>query len=91
MLNPQAFVSTPFAFLVADPTPIINSISPSNAIVGGQAFVLTANGSGFVSASVIQWDSNSLATTFVTSTQLTADCTCRNYFLLRPAKSPSKL
>ncbi len=72
VLNPLAFVSLAAGFLVADPTPVINSISPSNAIVGGQAFVLTANGSGFVSASVIQWDSKSLFTTFVSSTQLTA-------------------
>jgi len=72
VLNPLAFASSAVGFLVADPTPVINSISPSNAIVGGQAFVLTANGSGFVSASVIQWDSNSLSTTFVSSTQLTA-------------------
>ncbi len=72
VLNPLAFASFAAGFLVADPTPVINSISPSSAIVGGQGFVLTANGSGFVSASVIQWGGNSLSTTLVSSTQLTA-------------------
>ncbi len=72
VLNPLSFVSNPLGFLVADPTPVLGSISPTNAIVGGQGFVLTANGSGFVSASLIQWDSSDLATTFVSSSQLTA-------------------
>jgi len=77
-LNPLAFASFAAGFLVADPTPVINSISPSNAIVGGQAFVLTANGSGFVSASVIQWGGNSLSTTLVSSTHLTATVPAAN-------------
>jgi hypothetical protein len=78
VLNPLAFVSFAAGFLVANPTPVINSISPSNAIVGGQGFVLTANGSGFVSQSVIQWDGNSLATTFVSNTQLAATVPAAN-------------
>jgi len=78
VLNPLAFASFAAGFLVADPTPVINSISPSSAIVGGQAFMLTANGSGFVSASLIQWDSKTLSTTLVSSTQLTATVPAAN-------------
>jgi sugar lactone lactonase YvrE len=52
--------------------PVLASLSPSSATVGGAAFTLTVNGSGFVSGSAAQWNGAALTTTFVSATQLTA-------------------
>ncbi len=51
---------------------IISALSPSGAIVGGSGFVLTVNGAGFAGNSLVMWGPNALATTFISSTQLTA-------------------
>jgi uncharacterized protein (TIGR03437 family) len=40
--------------------------------VGGPAFTLTANGSGFVSGASVQWNGSGLSTVFVNGGQLTA-------------------
>ena len=53
-------------------TPTITSLSPTSARAGGGAFQLTVNGTGYVTPSVVRWDSQSLPTTFVNETQLTA-------------------
>ena len=50
--------------------PVLTSISPAKAIVGGTAFTLTATGSGFASTSVVRWNGVNRTTTFVSSTQL---------------------
>jgi hypothetical protein len=50
----------------------VSSLSPSTAQVSGQSFTLTINGSGFQSGDVVQWNGLSRATTFVSSSQLTA-------------------
>jgi len=50
----------------------ITSLSPNSATAGGAAFTLTVNGTGFVSGAVVQWNGTALATTFVSTTQLTA-------------------
>lgn len=50
----------------------ITSLNPNFAAPGGQAFSLTVNGSGFVPTSTIAWNGTTLATTYFTSTQLTA-------------------
>jgi hypothetical protein len=52
--------------------PVITSLSPGSAAAGGPSFTLTVNGAGFVSGAVVQWNTTSLATTFVSATQLTA-------------------
>lgn len=55
--------------------PTIASMSPSAATAGGPAFTLTINGANYVSgagATVARWDEIALATTFVSSTQVTA-------------------
>ena len=59
-------------FTVNNPAPVLNSISPNSATAGGSAFTLTANGSGFVSSSKINWNGTALTTTFVSASQLTA-------------------
>jgi hypothetical protein len=56
-----------------NPVPLINQpLVPDAVAPGGQGFTLTVNGTDFVSGSVVNWNGGSLATTFVTSSQLTA-------------------
>ena len=64
--------SNALAFTIANPAPVLNSISPASATAGNAAFTLTANGSGFINTSAIYWNGTALATTFVSSSQLTA-------------------
>jgi len=58
--------------------PVVTGISPTSAVAGGPGFALTVNGSGFVSAtqnspgSQVTFNLVPVATTFVSSTQLTA-------------------
>jgi hypothetical protein len=53
--------------------PLISFLSPASANPGGTDIPLTVNGANFVnSLSVVDWDGTPLATTFVSSTQLTA-------------------
>ena len=51
---------------------LLSSISPSSATAGGPGFVLTVNGSDFVSGAVVTWDGSDLATTFLGAARLTA-------------------
>ena len=55
-----------------NPIPTITSLVPPSAIVGGAAFTLTVNGTGFVASSVVRWEGSDRATTFINSTQLQA-------------------
>jgi hypothetical protein len=55
-----------------NPVPVVTSLSPSFATVGGAQFTLTVNGSNFVSTSVVRWNGASRPTTFTNSTQLQA-------------------
>jgi len=50
----------------------VSSISPSSAKAGGPALFLTVNGTGFVQGSQVSFNLNNMATSFVSSTQLTA-------------------
>ncbi|HMJ62913.1 MAG TPA: IPT/TIG domain-containing protein, partial [Bryobacteraceae bacterium] len=52
--------------------PALSLLSPGSATAGGGPFTLTLTGTGFTSAATVQWNSTSLATTFVSATQLTA-------------------
>ena len=55
-----------------NPVPAITTLQPSSATAGSGAFTLTVNGSGFVSGAIVNFNGNARATTFVSSTQLTA-------------------
>lgn len=80
-----AFAEPGLATIVMDPfqsslpftvtgTPVtINYLLPSSATVGSPGFTLFVTGSGFVSGSAVRWNSNPLATTFSSPTQLTAN------------------
>lgn len=59
-------------FTVAPVPPTLTSIFPANALAGGPAFSLTLIGTDFNNASVVQWNGANRATTYMTSTQLTA-------------------
>jgi uncharacterized protein (TIGR03437 family) len=54
------------------PSLAITAIAPSSTTAGGPAFTLTVTGTGFVSSATVQWNGSPLATTFGTSTQLSA-------------------
>lgn len=55
-----------------NPAPVLTSTTPSSAAVGGGAFTLAVNGSGFVSSSVVRWNGANRTTTFVSGTELRA-------------------
>ena len=55
-----------------NPVPVLTSVSPTSAMVGGAAFTLTATGSGFVAGSAVHWNGTARTTTYVSATQLTA-------------------
>jgi uncharacterized repeat protein (TIGR01451 family) len=58
---------------VENPAPAITTIVPNAAVAGDPAFTLTVNGSGFIPGSVVRWNGADRPTTFVSSSQLTAD------------------
>ena len=61
--------------MVVDPNPYgttIISLSPTSAVAGGPAVTLTVTGERFVQGSTVNWSGTSLATSFVSATQLTA-------------------
>jgi outer membrane protein assembly factor BamB len=65
--------SVAFDFTVLPPAALsLTRISPTGVEAGGPAFVLTAIGTGFTASSVVQWNGAARPTTFVSSTELTA-------------------
>jgi hypothetical protein len=61
-----------FQVIAPNGLPVITSLSPASATVGGSAFPLTVNGTGFVNTSVVRWDGSDRLTSFSSSSQLTA-------------------
>ena len=55
-----------------NPKPAITSLLPSSAITGSAGFTLTVYGTGFVSASVVDWAGSARTTTYVSATELSA-------------------
>jgi hypothetical protein len=56
-----------------NPVPLINQpLVPDALAPGGSAFMLTVNGTGFVSTSVVNWDGSARATTFGSGSQVKA-------------------
>jgi subtilisin family serine protease len=66
----RAATSPPITVMAG--APAVTSLSPSAAPIGGAAFTLTVNGSGFTASSVARWNGSDRATTYVGPTQLTA-------------------
>ena len=61
-----------FTLTVTAAAPVLNSLNPSSAVVGGPAFTLTVNGTNFASGSTMRWNGANRTTTFVSGSQLTA-------------------
>jgi hypothetical protein len=53
-----------------DPVPQLTSLAPVSATVGSAATTVTVNGSNFATNSVVRWNGQARATTYVSSTQL---------------------
>ncbi|MGB6484063.1 MAG: putative Ig domain-containing protein [Candidatus Acidiferrales bacterium] len=59
--------------LPGNPVPLVNQpLLPSSVALGGSAFTLTVDGTGFVSGATIDFNGVPLSTTFVSGAQLTA-------------------
>ncbi len=56
-------------------TPKITQLSPATAAPGGTAFSLTVEGTGFGTDSLVYWGTTTRATTYDTTTQVTANIT----------------
>ncbi len=75
VFNSGAGSSNTAAFTVtaaSTTTPFITSVSPSQVTMGSGSAAITVMGSGFMSGSVISFAGSSLATTYVSPTELTA-------------------
>ncbi len=64
--------SSSLTFTVNPATPTLLSLQPTSAVEGGYAFTLTVNGTSFGTDSTVYWGDTALATTYVNSSQLTA-------------------
>ena len=72
LTNAQTSTGNAFVVQSAHTTAVTTSISPNFKNVGDGAFPMTVNGSGFLSCSVVRLDGSDRATTYVSSSQLTA-------------------
>ena len=55
-----------------NPQPTLSQIAPNSALAGSAGLTLNVTGSDFVNGSIVRWNGSDRATTFVSSTQLTA-------------------
>ncbi len=72
MRNGLSGYDLPIGLTEVNPIPVLSSLSPQSAAVGGPTFALTLAGFHFLPYSVVRWNGNNRSTTFVTSSQLTA-------------------
>lgn len=70
--SPGGGTSNVITLTVNNPAPVLGSISPSSATAGAAALTLTVTGSSFVPSSTVTWNGNTLSTTYVSATSLTA-------------------
>src|ERR1017187_8028973 len=70
LVSPQAPI-----FAVKAPTPAITTLSPALVSPGGPDFILTVNGSNFLSSATVAWNGAALPTTYVSASQLNAQVT----------------
>jgi hypothetical protein len=70
--NPDGGVSESQDLSVDNPTPHINSISPTTRTAGGPSFTLVVTGTGFVPNSAIRWAGTAQTTTYISPTQIQA-------------------
>jgi len=74
---PGGGASAPASFTVSatNPVPTVASLSPSSLTAGATAQTLTINGTGFLSASTVTFNSVAHAATYVSASQLTISLT----------------
>ena len=73
--EPDGGLSEPLAFTihpVPNPLPVLTSLEPASASVGGEALMLTVLGSSFLPDSEVRWNGTARPTTFVSDSELTA-------------------
>ncbi|MCK6544734.1 hypothetical protein L6R52_02620 [Myxococcota bacterium] len=70
--SPGGGESTAATLSVTSPVPTLTSLSPTSIVAGTNSFVLTLDGSSFLSGAVASWDGTALATTYVSRSRLTA-------------------
>ena len=70
--TPGGGTSNGVTFTIKNPSPAVTGVEPTYAIEGASAFTLTVHGTGFDSASVVTFNGNAKATTFLNATRLTA-------------------
>jgi len=65
--------SSPAVTLAVDnPMPVIASITPASVMEGVAAFTLDIKGSGFITGSIVQWNSTPLTATLVSQNEINA-------------------
>ncbi|MEO6727080.1 MAG: hypothetical protein ABIP14_17465, partial [Blastocatellia bacterium] len=67
---PGGGTSNAATLAINNPVPELTQIVPNSVAAGSGAFTLRLNGIGFVPASVVRWNGQARATTFIISTQL---------------------
>ncbi|HVN79623.1 MAG TPA: hypothetical protein VMW38_11550 [Terriglobia bacterium] len=72
--SPGGGTSAPKTFTVAysNPVPTLSSVSPTSVHAGGPSFIITVTGTNFAQNSKVQWNQTDRATTYVSSSRLTA-------------------
>ena len=65
-------VTQPLSITIGNVVPTLTGCAPCHVIVGAPATTITLTGTNFNSSSVVDWNTTALATTFVSSTSLTA-------------------
>ncbi len=70
--TPGGGTSSVKIFTINNTIPVLTSLSPVSALIGGSSFTLTANGSNYQKTSKVMWNGVALTTTYVSSTKLTA-------------------
>ncbi|OFW25350.1 MAG: hypothetical protein A3H97_06430, partial [Acidobacteria bacterium RIFCSPLOWO2_02_FULL_65_29] len=70
--NGYTRVATSAAITVLPPAPLLTSLSPAAAPVGGAAFTLAVNGGNFLASSLVRWNGADRATTYVSASQVRA-------------------
>jgi hypothetical protein len=70
--NPGDIKSPPVQLAINHTTPVATTLAPTARKAGTPGFTLTVNGSSFAGGATVIWDGVALPTTFVNSTQVTA-------------------
>ncbi|MGB7970529.1 MAG: hypothetical protein WCF31_01025 [Candidatus Deferrimicrobiaceae bacterium] len=72
VFNPNGSLSNAMPFDIRAPQPTISSLTPSWETAGAPSFMLTVDGSDFVSGTKVRWNGSDRATSFTSSTELQA-------------------